>query len=278
LRKARKDRRFALLTGVGVAALLLAVTWGWRGEIRTRLLLAQDFEALGRNPQNYREYEHRRTGIVFVLLPGGTFLMGSPVDLDGVSKDERPRHKVTLSPFLIAKHEITRGQWKRVMDERADSGPKDDLPAGDLSWYDCQEFCRRTGLRLPTEAQWEYACRAGSEGSYGGTGQLKEMGWYERSERRGLQPGGELAPNAFGLHDMHGNIWEWCEDIYDGGFYRRREASGRDPVCASGPNRRVRRGGCWSSPAENCRAAYRRSSDPGQRTSRRGFRPAYPLG
>jgi formylglycine-generating enzyme required for sulfatase activity len=283
LRKARRGRSFTVLIGVAVLALSLAVTWSWRGEIRTRVLLAQEFETLGPNAQGFREYKHRRTGILFVLLPGGTFRMGSPADFAGAERDERPQHKVTLSPFLIAKYEITRAQWNRVMDEqRADRSPEQDLPAKELSWYDCQEFCRRSGLRLPSEAQWEFACRAGTEGAYGGTGRLEDMGWCERSKQgskpRGLQPGGQLAPNAFGLHDMHGNLWEWCEDIYDSKFYGKRQAAGRDPVCISGRNRRVRRGGCYSSPAENCRAAYRRSSDPGQRTARRGFRPAFPLG
>jgi hypothetical protein len=138
------------------------------------------FTFLGCNEQGYPEYTHDVTGIIFVRLPGGKFNMGSPADEPFRDVDEGPVHEVTLSPFLMGKHEVTQAQWKQVMglnpscfqvgqecaDRLPPDGNGDNLPVEQVSWDDCQEFEAKTGLTLPTEAQWEYACRAGTQTAF----------------------------------------------------------------------------------------------------------------
>ncbi len=266
-----------ILAGCGVIAILCSLGWLRRTEMKRSYFVSQGFEPLSENSQGYPEYRHLQTRIIFVRLPAGTFLMGSPEDEKGRKKDEH-QHRVTLSSFLIARYEVDQAQWMRIMEYNPSRHKGNNLPVTYVSWLDCQEFCRRTGLKLPTEAQWEYACRAGTEGPYGGTGNLDDVAWHENNRDPKLHPVGQKQPNAFGLHDMHGNVWEWCEDTYDKDFYRNDDASKDDPVCRWGlSNRVVRRGGCYSSPARYCRSAYRRSSDPSKRTKLRGFRPAVTL-
>ena len=144
-----------------------------------------------------------------------------------------------------------------------------------VSWENCQEFIAKVnqelelGLRLPTESEWEYACRAGSTGAYGGTGDLDEMGWYSNNSGGKAHPVGRKKPNAWGLFDMHGNVAEWCADWY--GHYPSRSVT--DPTGpASGPSR-VLRGGCWYFYAGDCRSAGRFRHGPGYRNdSSLGFR------
>ena len=251
-----------------------------------------DFTSLGPNDQGYPEYRRKDTGIVFVLLPGGTFWMGAQsADPDGrnydpdASETERPVHEVTLSPFLIAKYEVTQGEWEAVMGENPsrDQGawlpPGVDtsrLPVEGVSWFDVQEFEEETDLMLPTEAQWEYACRAGTEGAYSGTGIPGEMGWLARVNTavRTHIVGGKQ-PNQFGLYDMHGNVSEWCEDVWDRSFYSNPDAAGPDPVSTTGSDRRVIRGdNIWILPlGSGHRTSVHESRDP----SFTGVRPAWPL-
>lgn len=152
----------------------------------------------------------------------------------------------------------------------------DTLPVERISWEDCQRFCKESRLSLPTEAQWEYACRAGKAGPYAGTGELDDMGWYGVNSGRRTHSVGEKKPNAFGLYDMHGNVWEWCEDWYEEDFYR--ESAGLvDPLCEnSGSGNRVPRGAGWLNSAGPCRSAYRTEVPPSARTSDNvGFRAAW---
>ncbi len=269
----KKGRKVALVAGLALVVLSVAMVWTYRKEIRSWYALWRDFESLGKNGQGYPEYQHRETGIVFVAVPGGTFDMGSPEGEANRRKSEGPVHEVTLSPFLIAKYEVSQAAWKRVMGASPSEFKGDARPVEQVSWDDCQEFCEKTRLSLPTEAQWEYACRAGTTGPYAGTGKLNDMGWHKGNSSGTTQPIGEKLPNDFGLYDMHGNVWEWCEDRYSGDFYSSAEASGLDPLCESGSVDRVRRGGSWYYDARDCRSAYRYFFDPSLRAYGLGFRP-----
>jgi len=208
----------------------------------------------------------------FVLIPAGKFMMGSPE----TGKDRRAnetQHEVTISkPFYMGRYEVTQEQYEAItgMNPSHFKGAKN--PVETVSWEDAQEFCKKlsakTGktVQLPTEAQWEYACRAGTKTRfYSGDadGDLDGVGWYDSNSGNTTHPVGEKKPNSWGLYDMHGNVWEWCQDWY--GEYAAGAAT--DPQgAASGPFR-VLRGGCWRGNPESCRSAYRYNSPPGYRVN-----------
>jgi len=222
------------------------------------------------NYQGYNEYKHDATGIKFIYLPGGTFEMGSPNDEQGHENDET-LHSVTLSPFLIAKYEITQDQWSAVTGGTVIGNENN--PVDNVSWttlHGSDGFLARTGLSLPSEAQWEYACRAGQSGLYSGTGNLDEMAWYLGNSDNLHQIGTKKA-NQFGLHDMHGNVWEWCEDEYNEYFYTTDGASSLNPL-NTGDGDKVVRGGSWKSSAVDCRSANRNSKSNAD-VQETGFRP-----
>ena len=245
-----------------------------------------------KNEQGLLEYTHDSSGIRFVWLPGGSFSMGSPPGEAGRGDDEGPVHTVSLSPFLIAKYELTQAEYEAVMTGNTaglDATPccapfpasftGDNQPVGFVSWDDlhlADGFLERTGLSLPSEAQWEYACRAGTSGPFAGTGNLDDMGWYTGNTSGTTEDvGGKLA-NQFGLHDMHGNIYEWCEDFYKSDFYAD-DVPGLDPVSTTGSgDRRVYRGGEFVSSSVGCRSAFRFFRPPGNRNVSIGVRPAFP--
>jgi formylglycine-generating enzyme required for sulfatase activity len=199
--------------------------------------------------------------------PAGTFTMGSPAGLfreEFMRHDDETQHRVTLTlGFWMAETEVTQGLWKGVMgDNPAHFKYGDEYPVESVTWRWCQTFVQalndrwpQDGMRwaLPTEAQWEYACRAGSTGPYAGSGKLDEMGWYENNSGRQTHPVGQKKPNAWGLHDMHGNVWEWCADWY--GAYP--SGSVTDPTGPSQGSGRVQRGGSWLMFAHSCRSADR---------------------
>ena len=201
----------------------------------------------------------------FRWCPAGAFTMGSPKSEDGRDNDET-QHKVTLTKgFWMLETEVTQKQWKAVMGSNPDCKFKgDNLPVENVSWTDCQEFCKKCAqlgfpVQLPTEAQWEYACRAGTTGAYAGN--LDEMAWYGyysnpkgTSKEATTHPVGTKKPNAWGLYDMHGNVWEWCQD-----WYAKEYPSGSvtDPTGPSSGSYRVVRGGGWHSDARRCRSANR---------------------
>jgi len=186
-----------------------------------------------------------------VWCPPGTFMMGSPEEEEGRNSGET-LHQVTLTKgFWMAKYEVTRRQWNSVMEHDSSPFAGDELPM-QLFSHDAQNFCEKTGLQLPTEAQWEYACRAGSEGRFGGTGNPDEMGWYGENGRP--HPVGQKSPNAWGLHDMHGNMWEFCAD-WDGEDYSGDAVT--DPTGPATGDARVMRGGSVVSGERWCRSACR---------------------
>jgi formylglycine-generating enzyme required for sulfatase activity len=215
-----------------------------------------------------------------VLIPAGKFKMGD--------KDAGPIHEVTISrPFYLGKYQVTQAQWKVVMNapdeaksglwarltgNAADNNPSyfkgDNLPVEQVSWKDTQEFCRKLGpeYRLPTEAEWEYACRAGTTGDYAGN--LDEMAWYDKNSGDKTHPVGQKKPNPWGLYDMHGNVWEWCQDWY--GAYPDQAVT--DPSGPTSGSCRVLRGGSWFHEAFSCRSAQRDSFTPDDRSHALGFR------
>jgi formylglycine-generating enzyme required for sulfatase activity len=207
--------------------------------------------------------------IEMVRVPGGKFLMGSPVDEKYRISNEGPQHEVTVSSFYMGKYEVTQLQWRAVsvlprveiaLQSDLATFKGDNLPVETVGWYEAIEFCERlsraTGksYRLPTEAEWEYACRAGTTGMYAGN--LNSMAWYGEDYTKGsTQPVGQKQANRFGLYDMHGNVWEWCNDWYSKNYY---EQSPRiDPTGPNSGTYRVGRGGGWSDSAANLRSAYR---------------------
>ena len=208
----------------------------------------------------------------FRWCPEGTFMMGSPSGEDGRYGDEK-QHQVTLTKgFWMLETEVTQKQWKAIMGSNPSHFKGDNLPVENVSWNDCQEFCKKCALlgmpvQLPTEAQWEYACRAGSTGPYAGN--LDEMAWFEDNSGRKTHPVGTKKPNAWGLYDMHGNVWEWCADWYDGDY---PSGSVTDPIGPSNGSDRVVRGGSWCYYARRCRSAYRGYRAPGGRDDDLGFR------
>lgn len=215
---------------------------------------------------------------VFALAPAGSFTMGSPASEDGRSSDEN-QVEVTLSqPFWLAKTEVTQAQWEAVMGSNPSSFKGPNLPVETVSWEDAQAFIAKLNEKqilppgwkfaLPTEAQWEYACRAGEKGPYSG-GTLDEVGWYEGNSESRTHEVGQKKPNSWGLHDMHGNVYEWCADWYENALKR-----GTDLAGPSSGDYRVDRGGSWNFAASYCRAADRLGSLPGLRNHFLGFRPA----
>ena len=260
----------------GLAGIIVVVLIGvyWQ-DIAAWVKFIYLFESVGRNEQGYPEYRHRQTGIVMVRVPGGSFLMGNAGGPERQPNDVPP-HTVNVSSFLIAKTELTQGHWSSVMRANPSKHQELDLPVQWLTWEECKDFCKKTGLNLPTEAQWEYACRAGTTGHYGATGNLDDTGWYRGNSGGGRpRPVGQKKPNRFGLHDMHGNVWEWCEDVYNHDFYGSPEAAGPDPVSTSGSPFRVIRGGGFADARQYCRASTCFGYQSDSENSSFGFRPAY---
>jgi formylglycine-generating enzyme required for sulfatase activity len=212
--------------------------------------------------------------VELVELPEGTFRMGSPND-EGFLY-ERPQHEVTVSSFWMGRYEVTHGQYRLYLQanpkapkpyERMDSGPAD-KPVIGVSWDDANAFARWAGARLPTEAEWEYACRAGTEESR--YGELDAIAWYDKNSKNQAHPVGMKQPNAWGLHDMLGNVWEWCSDWH--GPYHPVPVT--DPSGPTMGSERVFRGGAWGSGARRARAAGRERYVPGDRGVSLGFRLA----
>jgi formylglycine-generating enzyme required for sulfatase activity/serine/threonine protein kinase len=232
-----------------------------------------------RGPQPGQRFTIPDLGMELMPIPPGSFQMGSA---RGGNNNERPVTRVTISrPFWLAKTEVTQRQWQLVMGNNPSHFKGEILPVEQVLWDEAMEYCRKLTERerlagrlqegyvytLPTEAQWEYAARAGTTGDYGGTGRLDDMGWYDRNSGHSTKPVGTKGANAWGLHDMHGNVWEWCLDWY--GPYPGGSVT--DPTGPAPGNRRVLRGGSWGGTAVYCRSAVRGSWEPGLRNSNLGF-------
>ena len=196
-----------------------------------------------------------------VWVEGGTFRMGATSEQGGdAESDEKPVHSVTLSGYYIGKTEVTQALWKAVMGNNPSRFKGDNLPVEWISWNDCQEFIRKlnalTGqhFRLPTEAEWEFACRGGNNSrgyKYSGSNYIGNVAWYGNSGDK-THPVGTKAPNELGIYDMSGNVWEWCADWY-GDYSSGAQTNPKGPY---GGSYRVYRGGSWGV-VGNCRSSYR---------------------
>ena len=224
-----------------------------------------------------------------VSIPGGTFTMGSPNSEKRREIDESPHHRVTVPGFFMARYQVTQRQWQAVMGDNPSRFKGENLPVEMVSWHDSQEFCKRlakkNGLlyRLPSEAEWEYACRAGTTTPFHfGATITTDLANYDSSysyaqEPKGKSckrttPVGSFPPNAFGLYDMHGNVWEWCQDTWHDN-YQGAPTDGRAWITNnSKKERKVLRGGFWSRIPRGCRSAARNFSSPDNRSYIRGLR------
>ncbi len=210
----------------------------------------------------------------WVEVPAGSFEMGSP---DGVGdSDEQPRQVVTLDGFLLLRHEVTNQQLRRLFPEH-DPGAPDGLPAVDVSWYTAYVYAAWLGGRLPTEAEWEYAARAGCEAEYcdrhGQPTILDAVAFYDQNSGLKLHPGQQKEPNPWGLYDMHGNAWEWTTD----GYSRYSPSPQSNPWGLPSGGSRVARGGSFSGTANWARSANRYPRSPGLVIGYLGFRVLLPF-
>jgi formylglycine-generating enzyme required for sulfatase activity len=226
------------------------------------------------------EQSNQRSGIEMVLIPGGSFQMGNN---DG-GAGEKPIHIVNVRSFALGKYEVTQGQWNAVMGNNPSkfSSCGDNCPVEQVSWGDVQQFIQklnqqtRLQFRLPSEAEWEYAARAGSTGkwSFGNDeGALGQYAWFTGNSGKQTHPVGQKSPNAFGLYDMHGNVWEWVQDWYHDN-YNGAPTNGSAWEHGGEQESRVLRGGSWLHDPNSLRSAIRKSLDPVYRYYLNGFRLA----
>jgi formylglycine-generating enzyme required for sulfatase activity len=242
-----------------------------------------------------------------IMIPGGTFMMGSPETEEGSRKNERPQHQVTIKAFCLGKYQVTQAQWKAVaafpqVNKELKLDPSrfkgDNRPVEQVSWEDAVEFCDRLSrhtkrqYRLPSEAEWEYACRAGTKtpfhfgetittnlANYQGTDNEE----YKWSGSYGSGPKGVYreettavgsfgVANNFGLYDMHGNVWEWCQDDWHSDYEGAPTDGSAWLSSEESSDRKLLRGGSWSFNPGGCRSAYRSNSNLGNGNGNIGFR------
>ncbi|MDI9529911.1 MAG: formylglycine-generating enzyme family protein [Candidatus Cloacimonadota bacterium] len=229
----------------------------------------------------------------WVYVEGGSLMMGSN---DG-EDDEKPVHKVTVSPFWIGKYEVTQAEWKEVMNSNPSYWKGDQLPVEQVNWFDAVDYCNKlsikegltpcysgsgkyitcdwtaNGYRLPTEAEWEFAAREGVKDKgymYSASNDINSVAWYWDNAGKQTHSVGSKAANELGIYDMSGNVWEWCWDWYDEGYYAK--SPGLDPRGADSGSYRVLRGGSWLNDDNFCRVANRFIFNPDCSYNNFGFR------
>ena len=226
-------------------------------------------------------------GMKFVKIAAGPFMMGSPESDKDAEGDEKPQHRVNLTKdFYMGQYPVTQAAWQAVMGGNPSHFKGANRPVECVSWVDAQEFIRKLNqkegtdaYRLPTEAEWEYACRAGRTTRYtfgDNPDELKNYAWYGGSDN-GTHPVGKKNANAWGLYDMHGNVWEWVEDGYEKDYYQRSPSSNPCNLAQNSKTFRVLRGGSWLYAPQYLRAANRDYGNPSTRYSSVGFRLAKTL-
>ena len=290
------------LAGLFVAAASLSAFSKLQAEERAPSLAVSPFDSksAARHQQAWAKHlkvdvEIRNSiGMKLRLIPPGEFMMGSP-ELEKERSVNEHQHKVRISKaFYLGKHEVTQGEWKQVMGTEPWMAERavmigDDYPVVSVNWQDASEFCQKLSrkegneYRLPTEAEWEYACRAGATTRFHFGDSESELGEYAWSLKNTWDLGkkyaqriGQKKCNPFGLHDMHGNVWEWCQDWYE--EKQSGNSLATDPQGPTTGSDRVGRGGSWGSMPVYCRSAYRDGFSPSGRICLLGFRLARPCG
>ncbi|MCD4702864.1 MAG: formylglycine-generating enzyme family protein [Methanosarcinaceae archaeon] len=217
----------------------------------------------------------------FIKIPSGEFNMGSPDTESDRDNNEGPVHRVTIGEtFYLGKYPVTQKQWKAVMGNNPSNFKGDDRPVEKVSWDAVQDFINILNEKegtyeycLPSEAEWEYACRAGTTTRYSfgdAQSKLREYAWYDKNSGSETHPVGKKKPNPWGLYDMHGNVWEWVQDEWHADYDDAPDdgSSWEDDKSSY----RVARGGGWFNVSSSCRSANRGNCDPGFGDSGLGFR------
>ena len=241
-------------------------------ELRKKLAPANGIIMTGFNEQGLAEYRHIQSNITLVLVPGGVSKMGSDN-----SADTSPVHEVALSAFLVSKYEITQGEWEKVMGyNNSKIQNSDSHPVENVTWDDCQKFCQKTGLRLLTEAEWEYACRAGTSTKYfWGNEPDESCFWFDVNSSVTTHSAGGRKSNKYGLFDLSGNVCEWVNDWYEENYYQRSPKE-NPPGPAMGKYKVVR-GGAFNDKAIAAACSYRYWFKPREASNFIGFRCALDL-
>ncbi|MCP4599526.1 MAG: formylglycine-generating enzyme family protein [Proteobacteria bacterium] len=224
-----------------------------------------------------------------VLIPGGEFYIGSPKGEKGRKNTEGPRHKVRINDFYLGCYPVTNEEYDRFLEANPEvSKPEywgnfqynqSRQPVVGVSWDEAKQYCEWTGLRLPSEAEWEFACRAGTATRfYNGNddSDVDRVAWHDKNSGARLHPVGKKEPNSLGLYDMHGNVWEWVEDDWHKN-YKGAPVDGSPWIDRQRGNARVLRGGSFGDISGNTRCAFRYWSDPYYWNCYLGFRPAATL-
>jgi formylglycine-generating enzyme required for sulfatase activity len=222
-------------------------------------------------------------GMEFVLIPAGSFMMGADKNFENAFDNELPKHKVIISkPFYMGIYEVTQEQWVAVMGSNPSRFKERNNPVESVSWNDVQKFIKKLNAkentdkyRLPTEAEWEYAARAGSIKTYGfsdDSGEFKNHGWVKQNSKAKTNPVGQKHPNLWGLYDMYGNVFEWVNDLYADNYNINQNAI--DPQGAVYGSNRVFRGGSWFVLAKDARIALRSFFPSDSHRADLGFRIA----
>jgi len=265
---------------------------------RTRRDVSQLFEALEKKAPEQAKVLTVTLGLRLALVPAGRFVMGSTIEEQGHKPHEAPAHEVGITtPFYLGVFPVTQEQYRRVMGVNpahfhAGNGGGPDQPVETVTWHDAVAFCKRLSempdekqagrkYRLPSEAEWEYACRAGSRTPFSLGESLSaeqanidgQFPYGTDAAKPGVSmttPVGTYPANLYGLHDTHGNVWEWCDDWFGGNYYA--VSAKRDPQGPHKGTMKVLRGGSWRNHAATCRAAYRNAMAPHHKDNFTGFR------